>query len=325
MESNIMNNFRQMMNKLGSNREPFLFIIDFEMKMPLIYTLDKLPENILFDIPLSRNITRQKGSSAEMSILKNPVTYERYLLSFENVMKNIRHGNSYLLNLTFPTEIVTSSSLDDIFFTSQARYRILMRNKFVVFSPETFIMIDDDTINTFPMKGTIDASVPDAERIIIGDEKEIAEHNTIVDLLRNDLSIVSNNVTVKRFRYIDKIITTDRTLLQVSSRIAGKLDKNWNENIGTIMISLLPAGSVSGAPKKETVRIIRESETGARGYYTGVFGVFDGVSLDSAVMIRYIEQNGSEYVYRSGGGITSLSDPEKEYDELISKVYVPVG
>jgi len=320
-----MNNFRQMMNKLGSNREPFLFIIDFEMKMPLIYTLDKLPENILFDIPLSRNITRQKGSSAEMSILKNPVTYERYLLSFENVMKNIRHGNSYLLNLTFPTEIVTSSSLDDIFFTSQARYRILMRNKFVVFSPETFIMIDDDTINTFPMKGTIDASVPDAERIIIGDEKEIAEHNTIVDLLRNDLSIVSNNVTVKRFRYIDKIITTDRTLLQVSSRIAGKLDKNWNENIGTIMISLLPAGSVSGAPKKETVRIIRESETGARGYYTGVFGVFDGVSLDSAVMIRYIEQNGSEYVYRSGGGITSLSDPEKEYDELISKVYVPVG
>jgi len=175
------------------------------------------------------------------------------------------------------------------------------------------------------MKGTIDGSVPDAEQKIIGDEKERAEHNTIVDLLRNDLSLVSDKVTVKRFRYIDKIITTDRTLLQVSSQITGILDRDWFGNIGNIMVSLLPAGSVSGAPKKETVRIIRESETGDRGYYTGVFGLFNGVSLDSAVMIRFIEQNGSKYVYRSGGGITSLSDPEKEYNELICKVYVPVG
>ena len=88
---------------------------------------------------------------------------------------------------------------------------------------------------------------------------------------------------------------------------------------------MLPAGSVTGAPKKQTVAIIRESENYERGWYTGVFGVFDGKSLDSAVMIRYIEKDSGKFCYKSGGGITYMSDPEKEYEELISKIYVPVG
>jgi len=87
---------------------------------------------------------------------------------------------------------------------------------------------------------------------------------------------------------------------------------------------LLPAGSITGAPKKKTVEIIKEVENYARGYYTGVFGCFDGQNLDCAVMIRYLEKIGAQIFYKSGGGITTYSDVKSEYRELIDKVYVPI-
>ena len=87
---------------------------------------------------------------------------------------------------------------------------------------------------------------------------------------------------------------------------------------------MLPAGSVTGAPKEKTVQIIRETEPFERGFYTGICGYFDGESLDSAVMIRFIEKTDNEMVFRSGGGITARSDASSEYLEMIDKVYVPV-
>ena len=87
-------------------------------------------------------------------------------------------------------------------------------------------------------------------------------------------------------------------------------------------MSMLPAGSISGAPKKKTVEIITEAEGYDRGYYTGVFGCFDGENLDSAVMIRFIEkQESGELLFKSGGGLTVYSDPDSEYREMIDKVY----
>ncbi len=91
-----------------------------------------------------------------------------------------------------------------------------------------------------------------------------------------------------------------------------------------MMFKLLPAGSISGAPKKKTVEIIQRVEQYDRGYYTGIFGYFDGTNLDSAVAIRYIEKDGEELVFKSGGGITFQSDWKKEYDEMLNKVYVPI-
>jgi para-aminobenzoate synthetase component 1 len=175
------------------------------------------------------------------------------------------------------------------------------------------------------MKGTIDASIKDAEMVLLADKKEEAEHNTIIDLIRNDLSKVADNVAVKRYRYIDIINSGDGEMLQASSEISGKLKSGFKKNLGDIVAAMLPAGSVTGAPKKETLRVIRDSETYRRGWYTGIFGVFDGESLDSGVMIRYIERDDDKLFFKSGGGITSLSDPLKEYKELISKIYVPVG
>jgi len=97
-------------------------------------------------------------------------------------MENIRHGNTYLLNLTFPSRIVTELTLEDIFKFSVAKYKLLYYNNFVVFSPEIFVRIKDGKISSFPMKGTIDASIPYANEVILNDEKEIAEHNTMLTL-----------------------------------------------------------------------------------------------------------------------------------------------
>jgi para-aminobenzoate synthetase component 1 len=136
--------------------------------------------------------------------------------------------------------------------------------------------------------------------------------------------MVAKEVHVENFRYIDRVRTHEKDLLQVSSRIAGCLPDNWRRNIGTIMFTLLPAGSVTGAPKRKTVEIIRSVETYERGYYTGVVGLYDGNMMESAVMIRFIEKSGEGMVYKSGGGITVFSKVETEYQELIDKVYVPI-
>ena len=174
------------------------------------------------------------------------------------------------------------------------------------------------------MKGTIDADLPDAEETILNDAKEKAEHYTIVDLLRNDLSMVAKNVRVQKFRYIDHLKTSRKNLLQVSSEITGQLPKNYHEHLGEILFRILPAGSVSGAPKKKTLEIIKSAEKEDRGYYTGVAGFYDGKSLKSFVMIRFISKQNEQLFYHSGGGVTVNSKAEKEFEELNDKIYVPV-
>ena len=133
------------------------------------------------------------------------------------------------------------------------------------------------------MKGTINASLHDAQKTLTNNTKEINEHNTIVDLIRNDLSKVAKEVQVTRFRYMDKIKTQKNEILHTSSEIRGKLFKGWEKQLPEILLNMLPAGSICGAPKEKTVSIIRDVEYEKRGYYTGIFGFFDGENLDSAV------------------------------------------
>jgi para-aminobenzoate synthetase component 1 len=315
----------EMMNEYGASRTPFIFIIDFEMNHPIVFKLEELDNyNILFDVNGIKNYTKPSYDKRRMLFNKLPLQYESYLSAFNAVMGNIRAGNTYLCNLTFPTQIEMNASLKEVFFISKAKYKLLYKNLFTVFSPECFVKITDGLIFSFPMKGTIDASIENAERLILKDEKELAEHTTIVDLIRNDLSIISSEVSVEKFRYVEKITTNQKNLLQVSSKIRGKLPQNFQSKLGEIIFSLLPAGSISGAPKRKTVEIIKEAENYNRGYYTGVFGIFDGKNLDSAVMIRFIEKINDKFFFKSGGGITFKSEPEKEYQELIDKVYVPI-
>ena len=268
-------------------------------------------------------VARQGPAHAEVALRKFPVPYENYFEAFNKVQDHLRRGDSYLLNLTFPTRIETNVSLKDIFYNSRAPYKLYMPEKFVVFSPETFVRIEKGKLMSFPMKGTINASASNAQEKLLNDPKELAEHVTIVDLIRNDMSILAERVQVENFRYIDEVKTHENTLLQVSSRISGQLGDDYPDRIGDIICAMLPAGSVTGAPKDKTVRLIREIEGYDRGFYTGVFGYFDGLNVDSAVMIRFIEKRDNGYFYKSGGGITIYSDPETEYQELIDKVYVP--
>ncbi|NLN13588.1 MAG: aminodeoxychorismate synthase component I, partial [Arcobacter skirrowii] len=105
--------------------------------------------------------------------------------------------------------------------------------------------------------------------------------------------------------------------------ISGNLDDNWSDNLGDILLALLPAGSITGTPKKSTIDILKKVENYNRGFYTGIFGVFDGKNLQSFVLIRFIEKIDGEFFYKSGGGITSDSRVEDEYKELIDKIYLP--
>lgn len=313
------------MNSFGKKGIPFLFIIDYKMVEPIALPLDKIDEkNIMFDINGFNNFAHGIIPQKEIIFKKCPVSLNEYNSVYQKVLENINAGNTYLLNLTFPTEIETNLTLEDIFFLSRAKHKLLYRDQFVVFSPEIFVQIRDNIISSFPMKGTIDASVDNAEEKILCDQKEFSEHNTIVDLIRNDLNMVAKKVCVEKFRYIDKIKTHEKELLQVSSKITGQLDGDYSLKIGDIIFTLLPAGSVTGAPKKKTVEIINQVENYERGFYTGIFGYFDGKNLDSCVMIRFIERENDKLIFKSGGGITSLSNVESEYQEMIDKVYVPI-
>ena len=150
---------------------------------------------------------------------------------------------------------------------SRAKYKLLFNNRFTVFSPETFIKIEEGKIWSYPMKGTIDAGIEGAAEKILADTKEQWEHNTIVDLIRNDLSMVAKGVEVSRFRYIDRLRTFDKELLQVSSEVCGALPGDWKSVLGEILVRQLPAGSVSGAPKKKTLELIAAAEQERRGYF----------------------------------------------------------
>jgi para-aminobenzoate synthetase component 1 len=132
---------------------------------------------------------------------KFPITFNKYKTAFDKVIEEIKNGNTYLLNLTFPTPIKTNLSLEEIFYKTNAKFKLKYKNKFVCFSPERFIKIENNKIYTYPMKGTIDANTPNAKERILNNQKELAEHTMVVDLLRNDLGMVANNIKVNKFKF----------------------------------------------------------------------------------------------------------------------------
>jgi len=310
-------NLRDKLNHFGKHKIPFFFIISYDKKDWDIFPLDSLPKDILFDI------NQKNNQSHNLKLTKNPISFFNYEKMFNKVIQNIKAGNTYLLNLTTQTNISNKYDLKQIYENSNAKYKLYYKNKFISFSPESFIKINNDTINTFPMKGTISNKIKNAKDKILNDKKELAEHIMIVDLLRNDLNIVSKNVKVKKFRYIDKIKAGNQELLQVSSHITGGLQNNWNEHIGDIILPLLPAGSITGTPKKKTIELIKNIEQNDRKFFTGIWGIYDGKTLDSSVLIRFIENNNNNFIYKSGGGITLDSDCKSEYNEMLDKVYIP--
>ena len=365
-------------NQLASQDEPFLFVINYQGDKAFIRLLSDInPEECLFDFEGRGNLSHAWKETLKEENLKketwkkvtseeeisettwqiDPPLYEDYERSFNIVKSNIMAGNSYLTNLTCRVPVSCNLSLEDIFHRAKGKYKLLLRRKrnltpFVCFSPETFVRIKGGRIYSYPMKGTLDASLPNAEKQLMEDQKEAAEHATIVDLIRNDLSRVAEDVRVDKYRYIDVLHTNKGNILQTSSEISGRLPEDYPHHLGEILDAQLPAGSITGAPKDKTMQIIHEAEGYDRGFYTGIMGIYDQGELNSAVMIRFIEEETSpvdfetdgeknfkakegkasegkepkasrELYFKAGGGITSKSDCQREYEEVIQKIYLP--
>ena len=373
-------------NRLASQDEPFLFVINYQGDKAFIRLLSDInPEECLFDFEGRGNFSHARKETLKEEIPEvtwqiTPPLYNDYERSFNIVKSNIMAGNSYLTNLTCRVPVSCNLPLEEIFHRAKGKYKLLLRRKrnqaedkahlkeepqnkdylkeeaqnkahlkeenieenltpFVCFSPETFVRIKGGRIYSYPMKGTLDASLPNAEKLLMEDRKEAAEHATIVDLRRNDLSRVAEYVRVDKYRDVVVLHTNKGDILQTSSEISGRLPEDYPHHLGEILDAQLPAGSITGAPKDKTMQIIQEAEGYDRGFYTGIMGIYDQGELNSAVMIRFIEEeevfpskteNRMNYeairklYFKAGGGITSKSDCRKEYEEVIQKIYLPI-
>ncbi|WP_455673387.1 aminodeoxychorismate synthase component I [Phocaeicola sp.] len=314
-------------NQLAGAGKPFIFIIDYRQEHAYVEETDRVDASFCrYDF---NGITNARPSSGKYSgeIRWNvfPLSLSEYRQAFDKVKNNILAGNSYLANLTCKVPVDTNLTLEDIFYNSKALYKLWLKDRFVCFSPEIFVRIEEGKIKSYPMKGTIDASLPHAVQMLMDNAKEAAEHATIVDLIRNDLSMVAEQVTVSRYRYCDRLQTNKGAIIQTSSEICGTLPLDYTSRLGELLFRLLPAGSITGAPKPKTMEIIAGAEGYERGFYTGVMGYSDGQKLDSAVMIRFMEQEANgQLFFKAGGGITCQSEAESEYNEMKQKIYVPI-
>lgn len=315
------------LNELGAAREPCFFLVDFEQEAPKVWAAgDRSTDQPRFSFRDYADPGHPPSGMLPPKLDAEHIEAATFRKAFGIVKAGLQRGDSFLTNLTFPVPVALSCTLEDIYWQSEAKYRILWPDHFVCFSPETFVTINKaGYIESRPMKGTALDSEKARTRLLKS-QKEIAEHATIVDLIRNDLSQVAKKVRVTDYRYFHKIATSSRGLVQTSSKIGGQLPDDWKDELGTILNTLLPAGSVSGAPKPATLDIIRRAEGQKRGYYCGIGGYFDGVSLDTCVLIRFIETTpDGRHFFRSGGGITARSNWAEEYAELKAKVRIPLA
>lgn len=155
---------KQLMNEAGKAGCPFLFGVDYEQEEGFFYRMPIAQQEVLWQIGGVTNAAYPVVlPDRDFSFSRKPLTYEAYEQKFGIICQGLLRGDSFLANLTVRTEVTTDLSLADIFRYSRARYRLWVPGRFVCFSPETFVRIQEGRIASYPMKGTIDASIPDAE------------------------------------------------------------------------------------------------------------------------------------------------------------------
>lgn len=309
------------MNEFSRRKQAFVALISYDTpELDLVCALDKAHEHGLFFRFQAKKEARKRCLSYQLS--KSPVSFSLYRQAFKRVKRGIKNGEYYLFNLCFPTPIQTDLSLQQIYQHSSASLTLMLANQFVCFTPEKFVDIKKGKITTYPMKGTIDAKLKNAKKKLRDDLKELSEQAMITDLMRNDINKVTHGAVVEKFRYFEKIHTQKGAIWQTSSKISGSLKTHYAENLGDLFASLLPAGSITGTPKRQVCQSIAKIEATKRGFYTGVFIYYDGKVCKSFVLIRFVGQkpDGSLYFF-SGGGITADSKAKKEFDELKAKTY----
>lgn len=188
-------------------------------------------------------------------------------------------------------------------------------------SPETLVKLEDGVVHTFPLAGTRPrGKTPEEderlEKELLADEKECAEHNMLVDLGRNDIGKISEFGSVK----VEKYMSIERfsAVMHIGSTVSGKVRKD----VHTLdaIDAILPAGTLSGAPKIRACEIINELENNKRGIYGGAIGYIDFTgNLDTCIAIRIAYKKNGKVFIRSGAGIVADSVPKKEYEECLNK------
>ena len=188
-------------------------------------------------------------------------------------------------------------------------------------SPETLVKLEDGVLHTFPLAGTRPRGKTEEEDLrlekeLLADEKELAEHNMLVDLGRNDIGKISRfgSVEVEKYHCIERY----SHVMHIGSTVRGEIRDDCDAL--SAIDSILPAGTLSGAPKLRACQLINDLENNKRGIYGGAIGYIDFTgNLDTCIAIRIAYKKNNKVFIRSGAGIVADSVPEKEYQECLNK------
>ncbi|MCL1984765.1 MAG: anthranilate synthase component I [Methanomassiliicoccaceae archaeon] len=287
-----------------------------------IHELKKLKELILGGEP-ERTPAARLGSE-----FKALFSEEQFCGIVEKAKRYIREGEIFQVVLSNRYEAEFEGSLLEAYrimrTTNPSPYMFYFRGGNIEIagaSPETLVKLQDGKISTFPLagtrpRGTTAEEDAELEKDLLSDEKELAEHNMLVDLGRNDIGIVSRTGSVSVERYMS--ILRYSHVMHIGSAVVGEIrdDKSGLDAINAV----LPAGTLSGAPKIRAMEIIDELEGEKRGIYGGAIGYLDLTgNMDTCIAIRIAYKKNGKVFVRSGAGIVADSDPISEYRECTNK------
>lgn len=253
---------------------------------------------------------------------------EQYCNMVEKAKQYIREGDIFQVVLSDPMKAEAEGSLFDTYRVLRAAnpspYMFYFSSDDIELSgasPETLAKLDNGKLSTFPLAGTRPrGKTPDEDKALeedlLQDEKELAEHNMLVDLGRNDIGKISRIGTVKVEKYME--IERFSHVMHIGSTVTGTIreDKDAVDAVDAI----LPAGTLSGAPKFRACQIIDQLENNKRGVYGGAIGYLDFAgNLDTCIAIRLVYKKNGTICIRSGAGIVADSVPEKEFEECANK------
>lgn len=301
---------------------------------------------MLFDKVIAFDHVRQKIILiVNMSLVEPETEYNRAVMELKQLAELIRNGKKkakHHIHEGDIFQIVLSNRLSAPFEGSLLNtYRVLRTinpSPYIFYfsgtdvevagaSPETLVKLENGVLHTFPLAGTrkrgkTAAEDKDLEEELLADEKELAEHNMLVDLGRNDLGKISKFGTVQ----VEKLHSIERYshVMHIGSTVRGEI-KEGCDGLDAIE-AVLPAGTLSGAPKIRACQLIGELENNKRGIYGGAIGYIDFTgNMDTCIAIRIAYKKNGKVFVRSGAGIVADSVPEKEYEECINKAKAVVN
>lgn len=261
------------------------------------------------------------AESFTLTNFQRDLSYQEYLDAYNIVQKHLRRGDTYQVNLSLRESFngpKDSFSLYNSLKQSQrvpyAAYISLKDFDLLSFSPELFLKKEGNSLYSLPMKGTSEVSSSSSNIDLKNDPKSISENTMIVDLIRNDLSLIAKRGTVAADRLC--VLEEYETLNQMISEVRCELEDNVS--IFEIFKALFPCGSITGAPKKSTMEIIDKVERSERGIYTGAIGYIEpngDFQFNVAIRTLVADKKG-KYIYGLGSGVLADSDPIAEHKEI---------